>query len=296
MDPLTIGLITGGTNLLGSIFSSFTAKDNAQQQMQNQKALQLDSELFNRQERMAAQDFNAQQADINRGFQAVQIGQQREYQTQMSNTAYQRARADMMAAGLNPAAMFGSAGAASTPTGGAASGSSASVSGASVGTPTAPMPQTTHPAAQIGEAVSKGLGAAISAKTMEKMTDEIANLQAERGVIKAREKYIGAQAVTEAERPAQVRSQTTTEGERAKEVRENTRRLMNVGTLEALKIPAQRFSARQAEELEKLPDWAVQAATVGPFLGKAASDVISPFVSSGKAARQFFRDRTGFNW
>lgn len=56
--------------------------------------------------------FNAQQAQI-----------QRDWETQMSNTAYQRAVDDMKAAGLNPAMMYASGGqGASTPTGANASG------------------------------------------------------------------------------------------------------------------------------------------------------------------------------
>lgn len=56
--------------------------------------------------------FNAQQAQINRDFQA-----------DMSNTANQRAVADMQAAGLNPALMYGNGSAASTPSGSNADGS-----------------------------------------------------------------------------------------------------------------------------------------------------------------------------
>ena len=57
--------------------------------------------------------FNAEQAQINR-----------DYETQMSNTAYQRAYADMAAAGLNPN-LAGGQGGASSPAGTAATGAQA---------------------------------------------------------------------------------------------------------------------------------------------------------------------------
>lgn len=60
-------------------------------------------------------DWNAEQAQINR-----------DYQTEMDNTKYQRAVADMNAAGLNPAMMFGSnASVSSAPSGSMASGGDA---------------------------------------------------------------------------------------------------------------------------------------------------------------------------
>lgn len=75
MDPITGGLLIGGANLLGSVFGTQQNNQNSQAMLQQQEA----------------------------------------YQTQMSNTAYQRASHDMTAAGLNPMMMFGSGGAASTP-------------------------------------------------------------------------------------------------------------------------------------------------------------------------------------
>lgn len=65
------------------------------------------------------------------GWNAQEAQKNRDWQTEMSNTAYRRAVADMKAAGLNPAMMYGSSAAsASTPSGATSSGSRSS-SGAS---------------------------------------------------------------------------------------------------------------------------------------------------------------------
>lgn len=72
---------------------------------------QQQQNAFTMQQQNAQQQFNAEQAALNR-----------EWQERMSNTAYQRGTADMVAAGLNPAMMYGgSAASASTPSGSAAS-------------------------------------------------------------------------------------------------------------------------------------------------------------------------------
>lgn len=82
----------------------------------------------------------------------------------MSNTAYQRASTDMMAAGLNPAAMFGSGGPAGTP----------SIQNAMA-----------SPAAAAGQAAGSASAMLIANKTIDKMTEEIAKTRAEANIVKA---------------------------------------------------------------------------------------------------------------
>ncbi|AXH77859.1 MAG: DNA pilot protein [Microviridae sp.] len=62
----------------------------------------------------------AHQADLSRNFDAEQALQNRQFQESLSNTAYQRATADMRSAGLNPMLAY-SQGGASTPGGSMAS-------------------------------------------------------------------------------------------------------------------------------------------------------------------------------
>lgn len=82
-------------------------------------------------EREANNAFNAQQAQVAREFESSEAQKSRDWSERMSNTAYQRAAADMKAAGINPAAMLGGASSAGTPTASTAHGSAARSSGSS---------------------------------------------------------------------------------------------------------------------------------------------------------------------
>lgn len=124
-DALVGGALGGVLGLVGQNQTNQKNWDIADAANRNNMQMQKD-----------AQEYNADQARIDREFQASQVtGQQsynsleaqknRDYQTQMSNTAYTRAVSDMKNAGLNPMLTV-TQGGASSPSGATASGAAAS--------------------------------------------------------------------------------------------------------------------------------------------------------------------------
>lgn len=80
---------------------------------------------FSRQMAREANEFTHQENQLAMQFSAEQASQQMAFQERMANTSYQRAVADMQAAGINPAIAYNQGGAVA-PSGAAATGSSGS--------------------------------------------------------------------------------------------------------------------------------------------------------------------------
>lgn len=227
MLPLLGGLITGGAGLLGSIFSSETSAQNTQANIQAQQGMQQQTEAF-----------NAQQAEINR-----------EFQTQQSSTAYQRASQDMQKAGLNPAMMFGSGGAASSP-----SGATASVSSPNMALHNAPSPL-----GNLGETVGKAVSTAVDMKTMDKMTEEIARTRAEERLTQARIR-------SEAQVPEKIAAEAS--------VQQAEERLRKA------RLPGELFSAQEARDKLDISEGVRRPLVKGAYEAQKVSDIAAPLVSS----------------
>lgn len=256
MDPLTMGLIGGGASLLGSIFSSDTSAKNTQAQIQGQEIMQAQSEQF-----------NAAEAEKNREFQGQQVSQAQAYNTQMSNTAYQRASADMQAAGLNPMMMFGSGGPASVPSSPSASGSTASV-----GTPSVPMPQRTSPLAGLGDAVQKVFS---TAGEVQKLTQQ----QADIDLTRAQKHQVD----------------THNENEQVDIMQKGMRnpQITDQVGITAAQRKQEELKGNTAENITKGMNPAVKKAVdIGAYTADKVGDVVAPIINSAGAVRRFLPTRS----
>lgn len=116
--------MSGFSDFLSGLGSNLIGWGTQQLGLTNAERQQND---FSAEQARLAREFNSSEADKARAFNAAEAEKQRQYETEMSNTSYQRQLADMKLAGVNPAlAMGGAAVGASTPSGVAASGPAAS--------------------------------------------------------------------------------------------------------------------------------------------------------------------------
>nr|QJB19249.1 MAG: DNA pilot protein [Microvirus sp.] len=254
MNPLTGGIIAGGMNLLGSMFSNSTSASNTQAQIQAQQQMQQQTMAWNE---------------------------------KMSNTAYQRASTDMQAAGLNPAMMFSSGSAASSP---------------QMSPQQIPVAQNRGALAGIGEATERAISSAVQVKTMDKMSDEMANLVTQNSHLNELVKQVQASTATERERKSQVQATTAN-------IEQDTTRAK-------LDRARQEWEAIKHLDLSSIPDAVRKSGNIGAWAGGKIGDAIAPVTNSarsvlsllprvsksqrshvnsdGKSFDEFWENRTGY--
>lgn len=174
----SIGNFFGGLiDIIANIFGSGNSNYDASKGFGNILAKITGTGLTDAEKEANA--FNAAEAEKQRTFNAEQAAIERQWQEQMDNTKVQRSVADMQAAGVNPAMMYGGSGAtASTPSGASASGSAAS--SASSGE-------------MSGNAIDGLLNIIMSAARFKEINAGVAKTKAETDKIKNEGKLIGLQ-------------------------------------------------------------------------------------------------------
>lgn len=178
----------------------------------------------------------------------------RDFQQQMSSTAYQRSSQDMQQAGLNPMMMFGSGAAASSP--GGAQGH-------------AVAPRSELKPLEIGKAVDSMVNTAISVKTLDKMTEEIANLQANE---------------------ARTKAETLLTHQREQTESSEKRRRFHEANIAGYSESGARVSAKEAQAKEKMPSWLFDMLNqVGYGSEKAGkfSDIIAQITNSALGVKRY---------
>jgi len=89
--PLVAGVIKGGFSAFGQSQANKASQESARESM-----------AFSEQQARVSREFSKEQAGISRDFSHDEAEISRDWQTEMSNTRYQRTMDDMSNAGLNP--------------------------------------------------------------------------------------------------------------------------------------------------------------------------------------------------
>lgn len=279
MDPLTMSaLIGGGSQLAGGIFggmmgSAGQSATNAQSYAMFQQQMN-----FNRAEREAAQGFNHDEAQLNRDWQG-----------NMSSTAYQRSMADMRAAGLNPI-LAANLGGASSPGGAQGSITGASAPGA---------PSLGNPGESLARGATSAGEAAKTAFATKALATQAAKDESQVDLNKASEGYTKSNTDLNAVLNTKAHQDTATSAAQQKVAEENARNLSadtNNKALQGIIYANEGTTAfhksRQAQyEADQSGKWGPGVwGSLGGTLEKGATR-FKEYIQSGEGARDYEQRR-----